>query len=869
MLFHKEVKKFKIILLILLFIIPVMMCAVYSRVYADQSTDQVILTALQGIADYSMPGIGVDKKTYLPYDHLRIDDKTGLTLGCGTYSAASKLAAYTVFLLKCYEAEGYYSRIKLPYTFEETGYLKSNYSVEATNKTIALLRLKRLFKTISDYMENDTAPYLGGMLPWLGISRDGKVTRDKDLVPLLDNGLLTWSYAAILGGLEENNDPLVKEVRDQTKKLLDRQNYELFIDHDKKLFFGEINALTGRGNPGYMLKRIWTEDMLSIMWGLFTSSMPEEEKEAIWNNSLCPVIKWKMLNGKTIHAPQGYVTSNHEVIWTLMYVPLAGTDLKDLFYNTQYLQADFALRKKLPGFQSVGYNPIGSYMKMGIPDGAEFPGYVQECNDAITFATAVGIYVDKERGGEWLASLIQGHGLMTRYGPLESVGLPGKADILSADSQYLVASAISGGVQKEVEKYLKGNKVKGSDESYYEFMKRFFNIAYQRILKENSITSIRGSYQPLPRPRVAIYKHETYRLPPQPAEFEILDNLAESGDDRHGSNVHATTDKNKRWEIDKDGMLVGYAIDPKLSKYSRFAWWGTYMGKERPYLAAYTDISVIVPNDDSDQKIMMHLKREDCSLVQPISINTRIQGRVSEDGKWKTYTFPLKHRKRFIQYPLTYIAFSVDDPKKNSAFNPTGAVRIKSLKLFNRNIKDGQVDVNKSIAELQKPPFLNEACVRPEQINGIQPHFLDSGVIGEATEDISREEDGLLYLEFEDVSTNFGTCGIWTFFDDIELSNLNYFIFDIKKGEMEKNPTCMRLEFKRQEQNVERIVFFYDIDLKENVFLKDRWCRIIIKLPPNLRKEKINMIDFVYDNHIDKLSSGSILISSPIFAKNA
>ncbi|MFH1593881.1 MAG: hypothetical protein ABID09_04215 [Candidatus Omnitrophota bacterium] len=838
--------------------------------------EETLIQILQGIAEYSFPGIGVDKNSYLPFDHVRIDPDTSRTFTRGTYSAAAKVAAYIIFLLKTYEGEDYYESITLPYDEEEKKFLMTNFSLEPNNRSVALLRLHRMFNTVYGCLVNETeaqkAPYLSGMLAWLSINRDGNVTRDKDLVPLLDNGLLSWSYAALIGILAEEESPFAKEVYEQSKALLDLQKYDLFLNRKAKQFYGEIDVNNGCGNPGYMLERLWTEDVLSVLWGLFTIDIPEEEKISIWNHLLTPVMEYETISGEVIDVPVGYVSSNHEIIWTLAYVPFLDSPISALYMNTQHMQADFAKRINVPGFQSVSYNPIGAYMKMGVPDVSEYPDYVQTTDNACTFATATGLLVDANHGKMWLSSLVDNYKLLTKYGPVESVGPAGRADILSADSQYLIASAIGGGVRQEVKRYLKGKKVKGSDDNCYDFMYRLFDIAHKRILASQNIDSVRVPSHPFPDPPNPEYDYDNVEYPPQDPEFEILDNLSESGDDCHGSNVHSVDYKNRRWEVTEDEMLVAYTIPVELTKYYRFAWWGTYMGKNRPYPAAYTDVSVTVLNDGAEQRFRLFLKREDSSLVKPIEIDTAKSGQLSKDGKWKTYTFPLKQRKRFVRFPLTYISFSVEDPKKNEGYYFEGSVKIKSIKLINRHHKKGKIDVQDAIDKIgTMPPYVSPQD-RPVGVEGEKPRFFDSGVIGEATEDITREEKEQLYFEFEDVDPFKGFTGIWTICKDIELGKYKYIVFDVLKGAMKEVPELLRMEFKHQsgeglEENPEDVVFSYNINLSQRDISEDKWLRFVVPLPKSLEGQKINMLNFICENWIEKLTSGSLTISRPIFAE--
>lgn len=826
---------------------------------------------LQTIADYSYPGIGVDRKTYLPYDHVRIIRENNLTFSRGYYTAASKISPYLIFLLKVFEGRDAYGAISMSATEAEIAYL-ATYGFSADNQNIALLRMERMLQTILRYLRSEVHPdgvglqYAAGMLPWLTINRDGTVVRDKDFVPLLDNGLLSWAYAAVLSELSCSDSFYGKKIMQLVRELLCLQDYKPFFDEGKSCFYGEANILTGEGNPEYVLSRLWTEDLLSILWGLFTMPFDDAGQTRVLDSMRMPVAPYVLQKGDEIVAPRGYIASNHELIWTLLYLPYENTALAHLFKNSQFVQTDYALRYRNPGLLCVSYDASGAYVKMGIPDVAEFPEYVQRTDCPSVFATAALFGVDADAGLDWMRSLITRCNLDTLYGPLESLGPEGRADILTADSQYLIATALGGGIKGEIQRYLDTHCLAVGGQSYAIALDALFKSAAKRITTDIQMV-IPAPNMSVPIPDVDeayVYKQ---RFPQQLGTIELLDHLAESQDDRHGSNVYSPSNKNMRWRLDANGMTVHYDIPKDANKYNRFAWWGTYLGKRRPYLAPYSHLSITLKCAEQPQKFKILLKREDTALVEALEVDTRNEGTIQGDEV--TYVFPLKHRVRFVHLPLTYVAFSVDDPIKNKGGRFVGDIVVTSLKIFNQQHYDSHsLSVENAIKDIQQ----NGAKVhtgyfpRPEAIVGKEMQFMDSGAIGDATEEFSKEEKGLIYLEFENVNLDTGFSGVWTEFCPIALdSDVSYLCFDVKAGSLGTVPDAIRVELKNTGVNQDVIVCSWNVVLKDRRLGCAGWQTFAFPISEAVRDREVSMLNLVYENWIGKQSSGSLEISSPVF----
>lgn len=831
--------------------------------------DLYLITVLQHIANYSRPGMGVDEKTGLPLDHVRVDPESNITWGRGMYTAASKVAPYLLFLLKVYQGEGYYAHIHLIPTESELSVLE-RMSAPPNNQTLAIARMQRALDTIEDMISRDEQAgiKLGGMMAWASIYPDGTVRRDKDLVPLLDNGLLSWAYAAILGALEEEKWPMAQNLRTKVQKLLDQQDYSLFHDPDRAQFFGEIDVKTGKGNPGYYLEQMWTEDLLAVMWALLKTPMSSEDRLKAWDRLKCNIAEWTTSGGEVIDLPVGYIGSNHEILWTLALLPVRQTPLFPLFYNSQFAHADFAAQNRIPGFLSTGYDSVGAYMKMGLPAMAEHPESIQRTDCAVVFATAGGMIADPVTTRDWLYKLIKEQHLLSDYGPLEAVGPGGRADILSADAQYMTALLLGGGVGRDVTKYLAANKVAAGEATCLSAFSGLMQRSQLSILARLKIEQLRIPKQPFPAPPKRDYASEPVQYAPQPATFDIMANLVEGTGDRHGAGVFSALGRNMRWEVADGIMSVNYEIPPTADDYTRFAWWGTYLGTNRPFIAAFTHLRITVPNDGKRHRFNIMLKREDTTIVQPIPLDTRQPGVVSDDDQWKTYTFPLRHRRRFARLPLTYIAFSVDDPVRNTEFPSSDSVTIKSLVLFNDRKPDDSVNVGEAIEAIGRLPAFTPRPDRPVPLSGsVLPRFIASGSIGGSIEDISRETDGALYFEFDSVDTSNGFSGVWGRFEDLDLKNCKYLVFDAITGPAGPSPNLLRVECKTTEGLTEILQCAWNLNMAtpQTDVSRSKWTRFVLPMPRLLSPKPAQMLAFVYENYMGGMDAGSMEISSPAF----
>ena len=265
---------------------------------------------------------------------------------------------------------------------------------------------------------------------------------------------------------------------------MNNQNYALFWDEKNKEIFGEVNSITGKGNPNYHIKNFWTEDLLVILWIVLNGYISWEDSIHVWDNMYSYLTTYETSEGEIIDTPLTYVGSNHEIGWGMNFLPYSETKLFDLFFNSQYVQADYARKNNLPGFLAVAYDGFGTYAKIGLSEIAQRPSYIQRQDNAVCYSTCMPYALMPEKIWPWLEGLLNIPSLGGYYGLFESIGPEGSSDVLTADSQFTIASSLSGGVIEEVKKYLKRHKNKWNKKDLLTLFYVLFERKYKTILQQ-------------------------------------------------------------------------------------------------------------------------------------------------------------------------------------------------------------------------------------------------------------------------------------------------------------------------------------------------------------------------------------------------
>ncbi|MDP8216667.1 MAG: hypothetical protein P9L98_05060 [Candidatus Kaelpia imicola] len=193
--------------------------------------------------------IGLDEKTGLVYDHVRILVDSGKITQVGNYSAPSKFSLQIPVLLGVIQQKP---------GFENVG-MKPE---EARDILVSTL------STISDFI--DTYPEYRGFIPWVEINFDGNISPSDNKIPSLDNGQFTWALVVLVSALEEsNNDKECLLVR-MAKDILKAQDYSNFYDSDLGIVYGAVGLSFDTGEwvgTNYVLNDMF-EGTMAVLWGV-------------------------------------------------------------------------------------------------------------------------------------------------------------------------------------------------------------------------------------------------------------------------------------------------------------------------------------------------------------------------------------------------------------------------------------------------------------------------------------------------------------------------------------------------------------------------------------------------------------------------
>lgn len=609
---------------------------------------------------YFQPGIGMDPKTGMPYDHIRIRLKENLLSEVGNYTAASKLSLFIPFLLKVIQKDPYYRQVKLS-------------PKEAAEK------LKQTLKTLLTFIEK--YPDYGGFLPWVDIRPNGTIAPATTKVPSLDNGQLTWALAAVVASFEDSPNPAMLKISGMAQAILQKQNYRKFYDSKLKLLHGTIQydteTRTWSGDTTYYLNDMF-EGTLAVLWGVLQGQIPEET----WDNLAIPTIEYVTRHGETITTLSGFRASFHEH-WALAFLPIMSSALAPLYQNYLYAQADHASRGHLPGFLSTAYDPKGTYRQMGIPSIAYNP--VDRSDVAVLFATAMAMLISPTIGASWLIKFYSFKNFVTPYGGYESVGREGYADIFTADAKGMTLLAASGGVVDEVNKYLNERTVPKTGIPMYVKLIELLHLKYKKMLAMRNNHPVFFPSQPFPDPAKDPISVKPQKPPDAGDTFNVIAHLQPGH--LHGKNVRSVGRKTLEQDI-FPGQPIQFEFDiPAYYVYfDQWAFRGTYIDKA-VRIAEMRYVTVTLPLQGPSGMFELEIKSDDITLATVI-VNTAKPGRISEDGKWKTLVESITPIPESDDKPFNYISVAIHDPRyllgEFSRGGREGTVVLREISLYKK-----------------------------------------------------------------------------------------------------------------------------------------------------------------------------------------
>jgi len=617
-------------------------------------------TLIPSEAAYFQAGIGMDSHTGMPYDHIRIRLKENLLSEVGNYTAASKLSLMIPFLMKIIQKNPYLRQVKI--TPEE-----------------ATVKLRQTLRTLLNYSEK--YPDYGGFLPWVDIRPNGTIAPASTKVPSLDNGQMTWALAAVVAAFEDSSDPELRKIASMAQKFLHGQSYKKFYDPKLKLLHGTIQydteAREWSGDKTYYLNDMF-EGTLAVLWGVLHGQIPEEA----WDNLEIPTIEYITESGEKITTLAGFRASFHEH-WALAYLPFMESALAPLYQNYLYAQADHAHRNHLPGFISTAYDPKGIYRQMGI-DSIAYEK-VDRTDVAVLFATAMAMLISPSVGASWLIKFYAFKNFLTPYGGYESVGRDGYADIFTADAKGMTLLASSGGVVDEINKYLRERTVPGTGIPMNVKLIDLMHAKYKQMMATRDNRPIFFPSKPFPAPPEEVIQ-VNFQKPPDAGEiYDVIAHLQPGH--LHGKNVRSVGQKTLEQDIQPgQPFQFEFEIPAYYAYFDQWAFRGTYVDKA-VRIADMRYVMLTLPLLNPPGIYELEIKSDDITLATVV-VNTAKPGRISQDGKWKTFVERITPIPESDDKPFNYISVAIHDPRyllgEMSRGGREGTIVLKEIALYKK-----------------------------------------------------------------------------------------------------------------------------------------------------------------------------------------
>lgn len=622
-------------------------------------------------AKYFELGLGMDERTGLPFDHIRYRLKSKIMTEVGNYTAASKLSLSIPFLLNIIQRKPAFD------------------SLEGWTPELARQKLLAVLRALTKF--NSEFPDYKGFLPWVDIRPNGTIAPANSKIPSLDNGQLTWALVAIISVFENSSKGEEREIKNLAEKFLAFQNYADFYDAQAKLLHGTTQVAydTGHwtGDKTYYLNDMY-EGTMAVLWAVLNKQVPE----SAWTNLKIPTVDYQTMQGETITTLQGFRSSFHEW-WALAFLPFMQSRLAPLFYNYLYVQADHAVKNKLPGFSSTAFDAQGVYRQMGIP---EIAGQKVDRDDvSVVFGTAIAMLISPSAGSLWLKNLYDREGLVTPYGAVESMGTDGFADIFTADGKGMTLLAASGGIGREIEVYLKNHRY-DKNQTLHEKLMALLNSKYQQMLDQRGSRPLFMPKLPMPLPTKEFIVPE-FEKPANPgAEFDLSEHLQPGH--LHGKNVKSAGGETLEDDLFEGGEIAfDYEIPPHFIYFDQWAFRGTYLD-ETVRIADMNYVIVEIPVSARPATYDIQLKSDDITLAAA-TVQTTDRGVIFPGSKVKTLVYPIHPIPESDYKALNYISVSLNDPRYLSGelkkYARHGRVVIESVRLarehpFKKGLKPDQ-----------------------------------------------------------------------------------------------------------------------------------------------------------------------------------
>ena len=612
----------------------------------------------------------------MPQDHFNINPATGRIIGNPVnYSAPSKIGAYLPFLLKAAQGHPMLQGAEI-------------------SKEEALTKMRELLTMLLDLQKRgEGTDTQFGLFPWMewqdaGLPKIGPYA-GRRMVPSLDNGQATMALAAIAGYYwNAPEGTLERKVRDLALEILNNQHYEKMIEPTSGLLWAEWNLdqNRGTGKPGHL--SLWTEWAIPMEYALWAGIIKYDD----WLHFTNQTFEYKLPDGRVIDVPQGYIFSFHE-LWDLVYNGklIMKSKLAPLYRNYLYLHAEHARENNMAGFVATEYGWDWKYTQGGIDvaakkRGGQTLGGIHSQHQATIYGTALAALIDP-RAMEWVAYHLKQPGVVQTYGPVTSFTRRGGAStVYTADSTFVTATALAGGVHDEIAAYFKHRY--GLTEAD---LIRAFDGHAEMILKRLGRTQFRSVAQaeiPLP-PKPGDYSVEEVDIGALPEKTINLSARLEAGH-WHGTNVSVPpqvaawrVNPDQKWVM-KEGVI---AAQYQTTGQVPYAWLGTMADPVSIRGAKY--LSLWVPVALKNERWDLELKAGDLELAPRVRVNTDAPGvELSSDKKWKKLILEIRPNELANTKPLNYLAVSTT---KNSGY------------IYLRDVQIHQTDPRKKTVAPQAP----------------------------------------------------------------------------------------------------------------------------------------------------------------------
>lgn len=323
-------------------------------------------------------GIGVDTATEMPYDHIVLDSATQEVLSAGEYVNPTTIGLYLNILMLI-----------------DKGIINS----DKISRNEAMTRIDKALYSLT------VCPKWSGLFYWYNLVNGQMIPTSDQIISSVDNGNLSFSLAALIGGYFEDQDPQAVSIVKRSEDILNAQKTGWLSLYDKStnLMYAGYTTATGSYSVGrlqagynprilkqlkatnsgnlkdfltYHVDRLFNESRLVPVWAILTTSnLPSGNQVPLdaFTNMQMFSTSYQPASGNTFTI---YMTWDGTVFQELLPTILVNEFTVSPFMaqNHQKLisaQQDFITQKGLPSLLSASSTPDNGYASYGVPSISE------------------------------------------------------------------------------------------------------------------------------------------------------------------------------------------------------------------------------------------------------------------------------------------------------------------------------------------------------------------------------------------------------------------------------------------------------------------------------------------------------------------